>query len=557
MSSEKETETVRFQTTHMDAANAPDSLGGAPKEAQEETPAGHRAARSLSLRFRLGRKIGEGGMGTVYEAYDQNLDRSVAVKVFKTELSKDPLHLDRFFHEAEILASMDHPGVLPIYETGTLPGNGGSFYAMKFVHGKTLLDMINGYAVVDRKHPDRLHRFMRMFAEICDTMAYAHSHNIIHRDLKPENIMVDEYGVVLVLDWGLAKKIDSGYHLTRPGGIVGTPGYMSPEQVDAGSAPLDARSDVFALGIILYQILTGRLPFYAAHVLDVFEKICSEEPKSPREINKDVPKELEAICMKALRKDMGERYTSAKELSQDINRFLDGEEVSVYQRSNGERLKLWAGRHPALASGAMVAVVLLLMVGSVASALMYMRSATQARIILGVDNSIRALEEKAVEFDAVVPELQTKLETLPADATDARNALREEIAVNEMLEYWFRDFMRVPLAIQVGFLGADKENPYGSFSKETLELYTDSRIEQIEFLHGQGNLMLAHYQVHLMLFGNNNIEKTPEQKNKLIELQRLVESDIRAQYGENITMPDWSEYDLVDAVLRNLGKKEE
>ncbi|HEY0159299.1 MAG TPA: serine/threonine-protein kinase [Thermoanaerobaculia bacterium] len=245
-------------------------------------------------RYTLVRELGRGGMGVVYEVHDQELDRSVAMKVVD-----DPTR-----GEARIIAALEHPGIVPVHDVGLLE-DGRFYYTMKLVRGVRLDEWV-------RQEHGRTEA-LRLFARICEPVAFAHANGVVHRDLKPENVMVGEFGAVLVMDWGVAHA-DGGAHERV---IVGTPGYMAPEQARGERA--DARSDVYALGAML-AFLAGD----------------------------DAPRPLKAIVARATAADASERYADARELADDVVRFLDAEPVSAYRESVFERAGRWIVKYRAL-----------------------------------------------------------------------------------------------------------------------------------------------------------------------------------------------------------------
>jgi serine/threonine protein kinase len=261
-----------------------------------------------ATRYELLGEIGRGGMGTVYAGRDKQLDRRVALKVLNI-LDPSGQAAERMAEEARVLARLEHPGIVPVHDLGTLP-DGRIFYAMKLVDGTRL----DAYSRTGATLNERL----RVFSRICETVAFAHSHGIIHRDIKPENIMVGPFGEVLVLDWGVAKIAGSQ---TASGAVIGTPDYMAPEQAAGATDQVDARSDVFSLGVTLKFLVT--------HL--------------------SVPKRLQAIWRKAAASDRSARYATALELSADVERFLAGEPVLAYRETVLERLGRLASRHQALA----------------------------------------------------------------------------------------------------------------------------------------------------------------------------------------------------------------
>jgi serine/threonine protein kinase len=281
-----------------------------------------------------------GGMGSVWLAHDTQVGRDVALKELRAEAAAGPT-AKRFLREAMITGRMEHPGVVPLYEIGHDPATGRPFYTMRFVRGQTLGARAADFH--DRRragHDDPLElvRLLTAFVSVCNTVAYAHSHGVIHRDLKGENIILGDFGEAIVLDWGLAKRLDESDDapdtaapaVTLPdagdtvmGEVLGTPAYMAPEQADGRLDLVGPRTDVFGLGAILYQILTGRAPFTAADTLSVLRMAARGEMPPPRTHWPDVPPGLEAACLKAMSRDPAARHASAVELAQEVQGWQD------------------------------------------------------------------------------------------------------------------------------------------------------------------------------------------------------------------------------------------
>lgn len=261
-------------------------------------------------RYAFVKELGRGGMGTVYLAEDRELDRLIAIKVLNTPAATDDLRR-RMIREAQIIARLEHPGIVPVHDTGTLP-DGRIFYAMKYVRGSRL----DEYAAQGASLNDRL----RKFQSVCDAVAFAHAHGVIHRDLKPQNIMIGSFGEVLVLDWGIAKVREDSHRAavynTSDGTVIGTRDYMSPEQA-RGEIEIDERADVYSLGAVLKFLLNG-------------------QPAS---------KLANAICMTAMAHEPENRYASASELSADVGHLLDAEPVSAYRENALEKAGRWVGKN--------------------------------------------------------------------------------------------------------------------------------------------------------------------------------------------------------------------
>ncbi|MFN8595199.1 MAG: protein kinase [Anaerolineae bacterium] len=256
--------------------------------------------------------IDSGGMSTVYKAHQATLDRTVAVKVLPEYLLAQPDFLNRFKIEAQAIAHLDHPHILPVYDYGQ--SQGVPYLVMKYVSGGTLRDRMRGGPMEPREAG-------RILRQIAEALAHAHQQGVIHRDVKPSNILLQDGQWVQLMDFGLAKIVQSQTHLTASGVGVGTPDYMSPEQ--AQGQPVDARSDIYSLGVVLYQMLTGELPFKAETSLAVMMKHVTEEPPPLRSLKPDISESTEQVVLRALAKAPAERYATALELADAFDRALD------------------------------------------------------------------------------------------------------------------------------------------------------------------------------------------------------------------------------------------
>lgn len=304
---------------------------------------------NIQRHIHLGQLLGEGGMGRVLDGFAPDLGQHLAIKQLRAEWMEDAEVRSRFEEEATIMASIDHPGVLPVYGIG-LDDERRLFYAMKKVEGRTLGQLIADPLESVTSVPRRT-RLTGVLLDVCETVASAHDKGIVHRDLKPDNILVDRNQSVYVIDWGLAKHTgvpggSSGSDRTLPGKIMGTPGYMAPEQADGRSARAGAEADVFALGAILYEILTGRRPFAAGDDRAEMLGAIHQDPTPPRHVNWLIPRDLNAVCLKALHKDPAKRYPGAGSLAADLRAHLEGRAVSAIRPNLTERIRYAARRRP-------------------------------------------------------------------------------------------------------------------------------------------------------------------------------------------------------------------
>lgn len=295
-------------------------------------------------KFAIERELGRGGMGVVYLARDKELNRLVALKMILAGSMASDEYLQRFQSEVRASAQLDHEGIVRVYDSGAF--NGLPYLAMQFIDGPTLGDYL-------RTHKPDFDWSARCLLNLARTVAYLHKHGIVHRDLKPANVLLAACGVApvpKVTDFGLAKLLEEDSITTRSGVIVGTPSYMAPEQASGNSKAVGPPADLHALGAMLYEMLTGRPPFRGDTSLDTLLQVMGNEPISPRRIKPNVPRDLEAICLKCLEKNPERRFESATQLAEALERFLKGEDVPTARLSVPQVVNRWMRRNPALAS---------------------------------------------------------------------------------------------------------------------------------------------------------------------------------------------------------------
>ncbi len=294
-----------------------EEVAAAPPEASKQ-PA--RAEKTRFGNYYIIGKIAQGGMGVIYKARQRGLDRIVALKVLLAGESASENTIERFYLEAKSAAKLRHPNIVPIHEVGIHDGK--HFFTMDFIHGENLRHIVINQKV-------NLHWALEVTGKVAKALHYAHEQGIVHRDVKPENIIMDDTGEPQITDFGLAKDIGVDANLTRAGVVMGTPAYMSPEQAKGERAQIDHRTDVYSLGAVLYELLTGQqmFEFEGPIGLNSLLKTISEDPVLPRKINSRIPREVETIVLKAIEKDPERRYSGAKEFADDIERYLTGEPI--------------------------------------------------------------------------------------------------------------------------------------------------------------------------------------------------------------------------------------
>jgi serine/threonine-protein kinase len=399
-----------YEPQHMPKTATPDTVaastcaptgGATPPLAVADTSVGE----SRRGRFTILKEHAHGGLGKVSVARDDKLRRQVALKEIRPEHGDNPHLRQRFLSEAEITGMLEHPGIVPIYQMDE-DVDGRPFYAMRFIQGRNLAEAIREFhlgpsadsaddadktappsvkslkSVESAKSVDRFaslpfRNLLQRFVAVCNTIAYAHSKGVIHRDLKPANIMLGDYGETLVVDWGLAKRLSepeasareadgpsltvgAPKELTQAGQLLGTPAYMSPEQ--AQGIEVGPAADIYALGAILYQLLTAQAPYHGHTIAEVLAQVKSGPPRPPTEVVKGVPKPLEAVCLKAMVRAPAKRYVTATDLAKDVDRWLADEAVSALRDSLGVLIGRWARKHRTLVASA-VALLLTAVAG--------------------------------------------------------------------------------------------------------------------------------------------------------------------------------------------------
>jgi serine/threonine-protein kinase len=408
---------VRNDLQRLDDAGVQCSLAAVPGTPSIVDPLGSYAPTAqlfAGTRFRRLRPHAKGGLGELFVALDEELHREVALKEIQDRFADQTDARGRFLREAEITGNLEHPGVVPVYGLGIYP-DGRPFYAMRFIRGESMQEAIRRFHAPQAQGLQPLgfnslafRQLLGHFVTVCNTVAYAHNRGVIHRDIKPANIMLGEFGETLVVDWGLARVLasadgeettverrmpagsGSATAPTEMGQVVGTPAYMSPEQAEGRLDRLGPASDVFSLGATLYALLTGQAPYHGHDVLDQARRA---DVVPARQLMRSVPPALEAMCRKAMVKPVQDRYSTARALADDIERWLADEPVKAYREPLPQRMRRWGRRNRT-----MVAAGVVLLVASVLGlgAGLWAVGREQARTQANLERALAA-EEKATE----------------------------------------------------------------------------------------------------------------------------------------------------------------
>ncbi|HLM44111.1 MAG TPA: serine/threonine-protein kinase, partial [Myxococcaceae bacterium] len=315
--------------------------------------------------YELLARLSRGGMGVVYQARHLSLGRTVALKVLAGGELASSAELQRFRVEAEAAARLEHPHIVPIHEVGEHEGR--PYFTMKLLTGGTLAEHLARF----RGQPRRV---AQLVATLARAVHYGHQRGVLHRDLKPTNVLLDEEDRPHITDFGVALLLEQDAGLTQSGVVVGTPAYMAPEQAAGRSRLITTAADVYGLGAILYELLTGQPPFLADTPMAVLHQVLEAEPQRPRAVDATVDKDLETICLKCLEKEPARRYGSAEKLAEELERYLQGEPLLGRRTSLPARAWRWCRRHPASALAGLLLTALWLLLLTVMATLLVVRA---------------------------------------------------------------------------------------------------------------------------------------------------------------------------------------
>ena len=350
--------------------------------------------------YELLEEIGRGGQGVVFRARQKSLNRTVALKIIGLGQWGSKAHLTRFRREAEAAASLDHPGIVPIYEVGERDGS--CYFSMKFVEGGQLDEVV-------RRAPISIRNAAELIAKVARTVHYAHEHGILHRDIKPGNVLLDVKGEPHLTDFGLARLVESESTVTRTMEVMGTPSYMAPEQAVGNNAAVSSVTDVYGLGAVLYQLLTGHPPFAGGTSYETIKLLLDSEPRPPRLLNPKIDRDLSTICLKCLEKDPQRRYSSALALAEDLERWLKHEPIRARRTGPVTRGRKWVRRNPTSAVMGAFLLILVVAVGAMIwKSELVRRPVTTGIAVLPFEN-LSEQKENAAFADGVQDDILTKL----------------------------------------------------------------------------------------------------------------------------------------------------
>jgi serine/threonine-protein kinase len=440
----------------------------------------------------LERIFGQGGLGRVWLAVDRDLHRHVALKEMQPGRADHPDAVRSFLREAQITGQLEHPNIVPVYQAGVVEGTQKPYYTMRLVHGQTLREAIHAFhesATKGRLDRIEQRRLLSAFTSVCNALAYAHSRGVVHRDLKPANVVLGEFGEVIVLDWGLAKLLaasdesamssesgapkseavavsEEASSQTAMGSVSGTPAYMAPEQAAGQPGQIDARTDIYGLGAILFEILTGRAPRQGASFASLMTEILEGPTPRAKAAKAGTPAPLDAVCACAMAKAPQDRYASAAELARDIERWLADEPVSVYRDPWPSRAARWARRHKALvASGA----ALLVAAVAALSAITVLVQQEQLRTATAYRQADTNFQRARHAMDQMLAQIVEKhVADLPLEASERRALLEQALK-------FYRDFSdQKPTSPELQYETARAYHQVGDISR-LLESHEDAQ----------------------------------------------------------------------------------
>ena len=464
----------------------------------------HAAGLPVVTGYVLLSELGRGGMGVVYKAKHEKLKRIVALKMVSMNPHDDSLGLERFQAEAEVVARLHHPNIVQIFEVGEQDRS--PYLALEFVTGGTLRNRLDG-------RPQPIRAAAQLVQQLARAVHAAHQRGIVHRDLKPANILLQPtpqnenwfnsssgaseanqtYGVPKITDFGVAKWIDDADGPGGSGGVVGTPLYMAPEQATGQPEEVGPAADIYSLGVILYEMLTGRPPFVSSSAVDVLRQVVSDAPVPPRQLRRDLPRDLEAICLRCLEKDPRQRYPTAQLLADDLGSFLQGEPVRARPPGLVERLWNWSLKNP-VPSTLLLTISAVLLFGQwslhrladqMVESTTKDSAAQQTELIKTVASLYTDVAARARNAGVVVshkyPELEGSI-PIPAKFTiELGQRMQSRAESNDHGEGLDQSFLQLRLYSEHPFRRRVDSPPKHPFGKDALAFYRDAGNKSLAF----------------------------------------------------------------------------
>ena len=448
--------------------------------------------------YELLEEIGRGGQGTVYRAHQKSLNRTVALKVIVPGPWTIATHLKRFRREAEAAANLDHPGILPIYEIGER--DGCCYFSTKFVEGGQL-DQIVGRA------PQSIRQSAELIAKVARTVHYAHEHGILHRDIKPGNILLDANGEPHLTDFGLARLVESESSVTHTLEVLGTPSYMAPEQALGNNAAISSATDIYGLGAVLYQLLTGHPPFAGGTTYETIKLVLDTEPRQPRLLNPKIDRDLSTICLKCLEKDPSRRYASALALAEDLERWLKHEPIRARRTGIFARGRKWVRRNPTIA---IMAALVLILSGAVSTVVwrgeMARRPMPTGIAVLPFEN-LGQDKENAFFADGVQDDILTKLAKLGDLKVISRTSVMEYRGKRNMRE--IGDALRVSHVLEGS---ARKSGGRIHLNAQLIDAHTDTHVWAEQYDRDLNDLFAVQAEIAQQVAGRLHAKLSASEK---------------------------------------------
>ena len=393
-------ETICINCLLRSALNQDDYDPGKTSQRSDQSIPGNDGAPIEFGDYELLEELGRGGQGVVYRARQKSLNRTVALKVIAYAQLATKAHVKRFRREAEAVASLDDRCIVPIYDVGER--DGCCYFSMKFIEGGQIDE-------VNRRTPLSIRQSVELIAKVARTVHYAHEHGILHRDIKPGNILLDQKGEPHLTDFGLARLVDIESTVTRTREVMGTPSYMAPEQALGDNAALGSATDVYGLGAVLYQLLTGHPPFAGGTTYETINLLLNTEPRQPRLWSRKIDRDLSTICLKCLEKDPKHRYATARALAEDLEHWLKHEPIQARRTGILARGKRWVRRNPTTAFAAVLLIGLVAAVGVIISKSEWLDPAPGAGIAVMPFENLSENKADAYFAEAIQDEILTRL----------------------------------------------------------------------------------------------------------------------------------------------------